>query len=251
MSRSGKFGSTILRFDTLESTNDYARNLAASGEDEGTVVIARRQTRGRGQHGRSWISPAGHGLYFSVILRPQVRAEGFGVLTLGAAVAVAESIAAFVHLKPDIKWPNDVLISGKKVCGILVESAIESGIVRYAILGIGVNVGQTIFPEEIAGTATSLTIESGVETRTEDFLPGLLDSLELWYRRSLNEPAGVLARWQELSSYARGCAVRVFGPDGEIEGVTEGLTDQGALIVRTITGERREIFSGEVSLRKL
>lgn len=241
---------TLHRFECLASTNDTAREMAAAGAPQGVVVVAGAQTAGRGQHGRSWASPAGQGLYLSAILRPAVKPDALAFITLAAAVAVAETIAAEFGVNPDIKWPNDVMLSGKKVCGILVESAIEGGTVRYGIVGIGLNVDQLEFPEEIADTATSLRIETGRQGAPQEVLPLILDHLEKWYGVALSSPIDVLTRWEELSTYARNCDVTVTLPDGIIEGVTAGLTDRGTLTIRTADGKTREVFSGEVTLRK-
>lgn len=244
-----RLGSAFLRFDTVSSTNDIAKELAASGAPEGLCVIAREQTSGRGRQGRSWSSPPGEGLYLSLILRPAIKAADSAVITLAAAVAVAEALAADFQVPGDIKWPNDVLASGRKICGILVESAIENNRLQYAVMGIGVNVAQRIFPPEIGESATSLSLETGRPVAPEDFLKPLLDRLERWYTTATARPDRVIARWEELSSYARGCAVRVESSAGSIEGVTRGLTAAGALVIELSNGETREIVSGEVSLR--
>ncbi|MEK6407060.1 MAG: biotin--[acetyl-CoA-carboxylase] ligase [Acidobacteriota bacterium] len=244
-----RLGSAFLRFDTVSSTNDIAKELAASGAPEGLCVIAREQTSGRGRQGRSWSSPPGEGLYLSLILRPAIKAADSAVITLAAAVAVAEALAADFQVPADIKWPNDVLASGRKICGILVESAIENNRLQYAVMGIGVNVAQRIFPPEIGESATSLSLETGRPVAPEDFLKPLLDRLERWYTTATARPDRVIARWEELSSYARGCAVRVESSAGSIEGVTRGLTAAGALVIELSNGETREIVSGEVSLR--
>lgn len=245
------FGSALLRFETVSSTNDIARDLAASGTPEGLCVIAREQTAGRGRQGRSWTSPAGEGLYVSVVLRPEIPAAESTIITLAAAVAVAETLTADFRMSVDIKWPNDVLASGRKVCGILVESAIENGRLQYAVMGIGVNVAQRFFPDEIRESATSLSLEIGRAVAPDDLLKPLLERLECWYAAATTQPDQVIARWEELSSYARDCAVRIEAPDGPIEGVTRGLTPRGALIVELNNGARREIVSGEVSLGKV
>jgi BirA family biotin operon repressor/biotin-[acetyl-CoA-carboxylase] ligase len=246
-----KLGSTLLRFDTVSSTNDVARELAASGTPEGHCVIAREQTAGRGRQGRSWSSPPGEGLYLSLILRPEIKAAESAVLTLAAAVAVAETFEVDFQMSADIKWPNDVLASGRKICGILTESAVENGRLQYAVMGIGVNIAQRSFTFEQGNSATSLSLETGREVAPEAFLKPLLERLEQWYRTASAQPDRVIARWEELSSYARGCRVRVESSDGSIEGVTRGLTPRGALIVELSDGETREIVSGEVSLRAL
>lgn len=242
-------GSTIVRFDRLSSTNDIARELAASGASEGLCVLAGEQTAGRGRQGRAWSSPAGEGLYLSVILRPEIKAARSAALTLAGAVAVAETIKLDFQIDCDIKWPNDVLASGKKISGILVESAIEKDNLQYAIMGIGVNVAQREFPHPINETATSILLETGRSITPEEFLRPLLDRLQRWYDMTLSEARKVLARWEELSSYARGCAVRVESSDWSIEGVTRGLSEVGGLIVELPGGELREVVSGEVSLR--
>jgi BirA family biotin operon repressor/biotin-[acetyl-CoA-carboxylase] ligase len=242
-------GSTILRFDSVASTNDVARELAASGAPEGICVLAREQTAGRGRQGRTWASPLGEGLYLSVILRPTIRAAQSPVLTLAAAVAVAETLELDFQVPADIKWPNDVMASGRKICGILVESAIERDRLQYAVMGIGLNVAQRAFPDEISRFATSLLIETGRSISPDDIVNPLLERLTAWYEVAVNEPAEVLARWEERSSYAQGCAVRVESSDWSIDGVTRGLTNTGALRVELANGEVREVFSGEVSLR--
>ena len=240
----------MLRFDSLPSTNDLAREMAQSGESEGTAVLARQQTAGRGRQGRSWASPPGEGLYVSLVLRPGIKPADSPVITLAAAIAVAETLEQDYRIPSDIKWPNDVLARGRKICGILVESAIEASKLLYAVMGIGVNLGQREFPEEIKETATSLLIESGQPVTPDDFLKPLLERLEYWYRQAIVEPSEVIARWEAVSSYAHNCVVRVESSDSIIEGTTRGLTAKGALVIEMGSGERREIVSGEVKLRK-
>ena len=246
-----KMGTPLLRYDSVSSTNDVARELAASGASEGTCILAREQTAGRGRQGRSWSSPPGEGLYLSLILRPRIKAADSGVITLAAAVAVAETLMLDFGVPADIKWPNDVLTSSRKICGILVESAIEGDRLQYAVMGIGVNVAQASFPHELADSATSLLIETGRKIAPEEFAEPLLERLERWYRTSTDQRDQVILRWEQLSSYARGRAVRVESSGDSIEGMTRGLTAGGALIVELDTGETREIVSGEVRLRKV
>jgi BirA family biotin operon repressor/biotin-[acetyl-CoA-carboxylase] ligase len=186
-----------------------------------------------------------------LILRSEIKAARSSIITLAAAVAVAETFSREFEVNADIKWPNDVLASGRKICGILVESAIEGERLAYSVMGIGVNLGQASFPEQIADSATSLLIETGRSVSPDSFLEPLLTGLERWYRTAIADPNQVIARWEQLSSYARGCRVRVESSEGVIEGVTHGLTPLGALIVGLGTGEKREIVSGEVSVRAL
>jgi BirA family transcriptional regulator, biotin operon repressor / biotin---[acetyl-CoA-carboxylase] ligase len=244
-----KMGTPLLRYDSVSSTNDVARELAASGASEGTCILAREQTAGRGRQGRSWSSPPGEGLYLSLILRPRIKAADSGVITLAAAVAVAETLMLDFDVPADIKWPNDVLTSSRKICGILVESAIENDRLQYAVMGMGVNVAERSFPGELAGSATSLFLETGNAFSPEDLVEPLLARLERWYAVATSKPGEVIARWEELSSYARGCAVRIESAEGPINGITCGLASSGALILELPDGEKREILSGEVSLR--
>lgn len=243
-------GSRVLRFERLPSTNDFAREMAASGAEEGVTVTAREQTAGRGRHGRNWSSPPGEGLYMSVVLRPDINPELSSVITLAAAVAVAETLKLDFQIEADIKWPNDVLASGRKICGILIEAAIEKERLLYAVMGIGVNIAQREFVEEIRDSATSMSIESGRLVAADEVLARLLSRLEPWYRRALKRQDEVIARWEEISTYAHGCAVSVETPDGLVEGLTHGLTAVGALIIETDKGQLREITSGEVKVRK-
>lgn len=242
-------GSRVLRFDSVTSTNEVARQMAFAGAEEGVAIVACRQTAGRGTKGRSWVSPAGDGLYLSLILRPQIKASEATVLTLAAAVAVAETLLIEFKAKPDIKWPNDVLLGGRKACGILVESASEGNDLTYAVLGIGVNLAQQEFPVEIRSTATSLMMETSRLVTPEDFLQPLLSRLNYWYDRMLAAPSQVLERYQELSSFARGCTVRAVIGEGQseavVEGVTRGVTSTGALMIET-EGRIRVLSSGVV-----
>src|ERR1700733_6540894 len=155
-----KLGSPLLEFDTLPSTNELAREMAVQGAVEGTTILAREQTAGRGRLGRTWTSAAGEGLYVSIILRPKVQPRRFSIMTLASAVAVAETLISEFAVTPDIKWPNDVLVSDRKVCGILLETATEGDKLEYAILGIGVNLGQPDFPDDIRESSTSLLLET-------------------------------------------------------------------------------------------
>lgn len=244
-----RLGSSVLRFDSVTSTNDVARQMAASGVEEGVAIVAREQTAGRGTKGREWSSPAGEGLYLSLVLRPAMKASDSTILTLAAAVGVAETLSDF-GAAPDIKWPNDVLLGSLKVCGILVESASEGARLAYAVLGIGVNLRQREFPVDVAGAATSLAIETGRVVNPEEFLLPLLSHLDRWYHAALTTPSEVLDRYRQLSSYTRGCAVRatVAERDGSlsIEGVTRGVTATGALMIETADGQIKLLSSGEV-----
>ena len=227
-------GTTVLRFDRLPSTNDLAREMAALGAEEGVAVTAREQTAGRGRMGRNWSSPAGEGLYLSLILRPQIKPDAAPMITLGAAVAVAETLKLDFQIEADIKWPNDVLASGRKICGILVETAIEKEQLLYAVMGIGINLTQREFPEDLRESATSILIESARPAESEEVIAALLSRLEHWYRKALTEPDQVIARWCALSTYAQDCAVSIETTEGVVEGITRGLAAGGALFGRGV-----------------
>jgi BirA family biotin operon repressor/biotin-[acetyl-CoA-carboxylase] ligase len=221
----------IVRFESVSSTMQAAGELAAGGCDSGTCVVADEQTAGLGRHGHSWHSERGVGLYMSVVLR---RAPAPAV-TLAMGIAAAEAIENATGLRPDLRWPNDLLLRGRKVAGILVES-----IPGALIVGIGVNVNHVAFPEEISGSATSLRIESGREHSKE----ALLEALLAWIDYYGNAPAAdVIGEFEARSSYARGRRVLV---DDAGEGVTDGLDDDGFLILRRRDGSRTTILAGGV-----
>jgi BirA family biotin operon repressor/biotin-[acetyl-CoA-carboxylase] ligase len=245
-----RLGSTLLRFDSVSSTNDLAREMAAEGASEGTAILAREQTAGRGRQGRSWSSPPGEGLYLSLVLRPNITPADSPVITLAAAVAVAETLSIDFNVAADIKWPNDVHARGRKICGVLVESAIEKGVLQYAVMGIGINLAQRDFPGDLEQSATSLFLETGEAIAPDDLLSPLLVRLDHWYAKAISRPADVISRWESLSTYARDCLVSVESSGDSIEGVTQGLAANGALKIRLGSGDVREIFSGEVKLRR-
>lgn len=239
----------IHHFTTLGSTNDYLKEQTDAPEF--TCVVADAQTAGRGRRTRTWVSPPGEGLYLSVLLRPAATAN-LSLLSLSAAVAVAEALAQYNVAGLDIKWPNDVLLAERKVCGILVEGASSGTNTLRIIIGIGVNLNQQNFPPELAETATSLALQLGHIVAVDEFRDRLLGLLAHWYaewRRSAGQ--SILARWQQLSSYARGQQVAVMLDDEQVEGVTMGLTKDGSLLVQTADGTLRAILAGEVTrLRK-
>lgn len=242
---------TILRFDTLESTNTEAVNQARRGADEGVCVIAARQTAGRGRHGRTWISDEGAGLYFSIVLRPVIEKRFLPLITLTAAVAVADTLRGLYDLKPDIKWVNDILIKGKKISGILAEmTETEKG--AAVIVGIGINLRHSNFPPEIAAIATSIEAETLQTPDLNELVRNLTRNFDRSYRilQSANGPPEIIRQWSVRSSYASGKAVRATLANEMVTGVTDGLEETGALRVKTDSGEVKIIQTGDVeSLR--
>lgn len=230
MQRIGRHLARIERFETVDSTMTVAARLAKEGCEHGTVVVADEQTAGIGRHGHAWHSERGTGLYVSIVLRVARPAP---VMMLALGLAAREAITKSSGLEPDLRWPNDVLIGGKKCAGILAQ--IEGDAV---IAGIGINVSQREFPAEFE--ATSLLLE-GARTDREELLTALLEAVDRYCAKDAEE---IRRLFEAASSYARGRRVRV--ESHEIEGVTQGLDASGFLIVKKDNGERATIFAGGV-----
>lgn len=241
-------GQTLHCSAELPSTNDRARELADEGAVHGEVVIAESQTAGRGRRGRTWSSPAGRNLYLSVILRPSLPPQRAPELTLVASVAACEACRK-AGVDTGIKWPNDLLVGGRKVAGILTELSAEADAVHWVILGLGVNLnsGPEDFPEGLRDVATSLAIERGQPVPRALFAAALLSELEQWL--DLHAAEGfepIRAAWRERS-VTLGREVRVDGDGGEIAGVAEDIDAAGALLVRSAAGLCR-VVAGDVRL---
>ncbi|MBV9211147.1 MAG: biotin--[acetyl-CoA-carboxylase] ligase, partial [Acidobacteria bacterium] len=216
---------------------------------EGLCVVAREQTRGRGRLGREWTSPAGAGLYFSIVLRPRLELRAWPLVTLMSALAVADALFETCRIETDIKWPNDILANGRKVCGILAET-VETNAGRALIVGIGINLKRGALPEELRGVATSIEEATGrVFDEEEALLRSLTHSIARRYdvlHRELGA-AKLLEEWAARSSYATGKRVRVSLSDEMFEGVTRGLASDGALRVETMAGSIRLVRAGDVT----
>lgn len=242
------FEPRIHHYFRIGSTNTIAMEAAGGGEPEGAVYLAEQQTAGRGRGGHSWESDQSVGIYCSVILRPQMSPADSLLLSLIAGLAVAESVEQMTGLHPDLRWPNDVLLGKRKVCGILTEMNAEPTQVRYVVIGIGLNVNHTSFSAELEPIATSLRIDSGREWSRVALTAALLKSLDSAYRKlvtgGIPARAEVLRTFEERSSFARSRNVRVGDKEG-YEGVTEGLDERGFLLVRTREG-LRTVLSGDV-----
>jgi len=222
-----------------------AARMAAAGCPYGTAVIADEQTAGQGRHGHSWHSERGAGLYVSVVLRLSLPPNSLPALTLALGLACAEAIARVCGLSPDLRWPNDVMIDGRKVAGILVQLADSAA--GVAIAGIGVNVNHERFPEELLAEATSLSLAAGSTQSREELLIVLLPAIDSFARMLLEGgPAPVLEMFTRHSSYACGRRVRVEQPGGALEGVTAGLNPAGFLILRGDDGSESLILAGGV-----
>jgi BirA family biotin operon repressor/biotin-[acetyl-CoA-carboxylase] ligase len=238
---------TIVSHDSLTSTNSEAARLALEGALEGLCIVALEQTAGRGRLGRKWSSPAGAGLYFSILLRPSIPIEQWPLLTLMAAVAVHDALIQACDLEADIKWPNDLTFEGKKLCGILAET-LETGEGRAVVIGIGLNLLTSAFPEDLLATAISLEEAMGEAPDREAILKSLLQFMTRYYEL-LHTTGGrqIIDAWCTCSSYASGKQVRVAAADEVFEGVTRGLEGDGALRVETAGGELKVVRAGDVT----
>jgi len=245
-------GRDIQVFEQTTSTNDVAEKFARDGVKEGAVVFAESQTKGRGRLGRKWLSPTRKGLWFSVLLRPELRPPETMQLMVASATALRRAIKTVAGLATDIKWPNDLLIGGKKVAGILTEMSADVDRVRHVILGIGVDVNQaaTEFPPELRKTATSLKIESGEEISRAGLAVEILRELDFDYARiRAGKFAAVADEW-EAACVTIGKNVTIHVGDRNFRGRAESLDDAGALSVRTEHGHLERITGGDVTLEK-
>jgi len=242
-------GNKIFYYSIIDSTNNEAKKLALSGAPSGSLVVAEGQTHGKGRLGREWSSSPGVGICASFILKPDITPPEAPRITLLTAVAVAEAIWEKAHIVAMIKWPNDILIQGKKVCGILTEMSSEPDSVNYIIVGIGINVNNDEFPEELQSKATSLKIEVGREINRIELMAGVLERMEYYYRSGLGPGFDkVIKRWRELSCNL-GKAVKIIGRKEIFEGIALDVDSNGALIVKKDNGEIVKVLSGDVSLR--
>jgi BirA family transcriptional regulator, biotin operon repressor / biotin---[acetyl-CoA-carboxylase] ligase len=243
------FDNQLHHFYKIGSTNTAAMAAAAEGIAEGSVFLAEEQTAGRGRGSNTWESERSAGIYCSVVLRPALPPSDVLVLTLAVGLAVRAALAQVeARVSVDLKWPNDVLIKGRKVCGILAEMHAEVTRVRHIVVGVGINVNQKSFPKEIEGEATSLRMETGKECSRVEVAAALLKSLDREYRILIEEPdaqRSILRRFEEQSSWARGKQVHIEGSAPRIEGTTQGLDERGFLQVRTAQGLQR-VLSGTV-----
>jgi BirA family biotin operon repressor/biotin-[acetyl-CoA-carboxylase] ligase len=238
-------------FETVESTNEEAARLAGAGVAEGTVVVADAQRRGRGRMGRRWDSPSRLGLYMSVVLRPPIAAHDAPVLSLVGAVAAAEAIERETGLAAKIKWPNDLVLRGLKVGGILGEVQTGAARVQAIILGIGINVNQTVtdFPVALRGRATSLRIEAGSAVDRGAMTRALCDSLDRWYDRFLSAQVGAILDEVRRRCLTVGCEVVAWCGGQPVRGLALEVDDSGALVIEDAAGRRHRLVAADVTLK--
>ena len=243
---------TLRLYDTLESTNTLAKELAKSGAPQGTVVIADRQTGGRGRMGRQFHSPAGQGIYLSVILRPGCRAEQLMHLTCAVAVAMCNAVEKAAGLRPQVKWINDLILGGRKVGGILTELSLDGAMVDFAVVGIGINCNQQAedFPAELREIAGSLTMAVGKSIDREALVAAMIDALYTLSTSLLSAKYAYMARYR-ADCITLGREVAVHSAAGTYSAVAEDVDDDGSLCVHLPDGTVRTVSSGEVSVRGL
>ena len=242
------FGKRFYHFFKTDSTNRVAMELGHAGEPEGAVVLAEEQTKGRGRMGHSWQSERAVGIYVTLLLRPKLAPVQAPLLTMMAGLSAQTAVQAVTGLAVDLKWPNDLMIHGKKVGGILTEMHAEPAQIRFVIVGIGLNVNQERFSGEVAATATSLRMETGKQQSRLELLVRLLREFESDYNRLLREGvASVVERFEALSSYAKDKRVRVTNGAESYAGVTVGLAPNGLLQVKRDDGSVVTVLAGDVT----
>lgn len=243
-------GKEMCTYKSLGSTNQEAKKLALEGLDNGAVIIADEQTAGKGRRGRTWVSPAGTGIWMSILLRPDIQPQNASMLTIVAGLAVCEVIREFTGLKAEIKWPNDIVLGGKKICGLLTEMNSEIDYINFIVVGIGINVNVESFPEELGHIATSLLLEGGQSYSRKMLVKRILERFERYYLEFLKtEDLRSI-----IESYNSHCVnidrqVRVISKHKELQGIVKEVTPKGELIVVDDEGTEHVIMSGEVSVR--
>jgi BirA family transcriptional regulator, biotin operon repressor / biotin---[acetyl-CoA-carboxylase] ligase len=242
------FEKKIYHFFRTDSTNRVALELGYAGEPEGAVVLAEEQTSGRGRAGRSWHSERATGIYVTLVLRPRISPVQAPLLTMMAGLSAHAAIQAQTGLRPDLKWPNDLMLGGKKLGGILTEMHADTSLVRFVIVGIGINVNQERFPGELSSVATSLRSETGKTQSRLELLARLLREFESDYKGFLRDgSSSVTERFARASSYALGKKVRVTNGNETYVGVTAGLRPEGLLQVQREDGNVVTVLAGDVT----
>ena len=242
----------VLYFDTIDSTNTKAQELAEKGYPSGTLVVADKQESGKGRRGRSWVSPSGTGIFMTLMIKPDINPNNASMLTLVAALAVAKAITSVTGEEALIKWPNDIVVNSKKVCGILTEMNAQFDYINHIVVGIGINVHNESFPEEISQMASSLMIEAGGKRfHRAQIIAETMSYFEQYYDTFLKtQDLSALVREYDELLVNRNKSVRVLDPKEPFDGKAMGITPKGELIVDTWEA-RKLVSSGEVSVRGL
>lgn len=243
-------GKALSYFDVTDSTNIQAKQQAENGAPHGLLVVADQQESGRGRRGKNWESPAGQDIYMTLLLRPKFTPDKASMLTLVMALAVTRAVEAECRVKAKIKWPNDIVVDGKKICGILTEMNTEPDYIQYVVIGVGINANQTEFPKELQQTASSLQLILGKEISRAALIECAMEEFEAAYERFCRsgDLSGLMEEYnQRLVSVGK--QVRVLDPQGEYTAISQGITAAGELLVTRDTGEIVRVYAGEVSVR--
>lgn len=244
-------GYQIIHMPCVDSTNEEAKRQADEGAIHGSVFWADRQSAGKGRRGREWVSESTENLYFTLLLRPELAPEKLSMLTLLMAQAVVQGLETTTDLQPRIKWPNDLVLGNKKVCGILSEMKLDGRKAAYCVIGVGINIGQKHFSEELRDKATSLELE-GVRIEAEILLKAVLEAFSSLYDTFMQSgDLGFIMDKYNAMLAGRNSQVRVLEPNGEYEGKSLGINSTGELLVERKDGTIQLIFAGEVSVRGL
>jgi BirA family biotin operon repressor/biotin-[acetyl-CoA-carboxylase] ligase len=243
------FGEEIVYLETIASTNSAAKKLAEEGAKNGTVVIAESQTGGRGRFGRSFYSPKGEGAFFSVIFRPKIDLSEASVITCFTAVAVCNGIENACGFRPKVKWTNDILLNSKKICGILTELSLtaETNLVDYIIIGIGLNINNKDFPEEIKDIATSLFIETKKEQKRASIVAHILDELDCILNNEWNKKERIEQYRKDMAILGK--EIFIITPNEKINATALDIAEDGSLIVRLKDETIKNINSGEITIK--
>ncbi|MCK4738930.1 MAG: biotin--[acetyl-CoA-carboxylase] ligase [Deltaproteobacteria bacterium] len=246
--KTSKIANNLLYFKELDSTNTKALQLAKEGATEGTTLIAETQSGGKGRLGKDWHSPPGVNIYTSIILRPKIAPQKAQSLTLMAAIAVAKTIEEFSPIKPSVKWPNDILVEGKKIAGILTEMSSETEQINHIALGIGINVNMKDqdFPNDICKTATSLAVLKGEKIDRAEVARALYSNVEKWYKVFLDtDLSSIIDTWLNYFT-SKGKKICVSGTP-PTEGICMGIDSDGALLIKNDDGTTKRVLSGEIT----
>lgn len=243
-------GKNLLYFDKIDSTNIEAKRQAEAGAPEGLLVVADSQMDGRGRRGRSWEAPEGVNIYMTLLLRPSFLPEQASMVTLVMALSTAQAIRRVSNLPAVIKWPNDIVVNGKKVVGILTELTMETDYIQYLVCGVGINVNQKKFSPVISEHATSLYLEGGKAFRRAELIAAVMERFEENYEIFCRQGDmyGLLGAYNELLVNCQK-QVRILDPKGEYEGVALGINRKGELLVKKADGTQEAVYAGEVSVR--
>lgn len=243
-------GKCLVYQKELESTNQTAIRLGREGAVHGTLVAADKQTGGRGRRGRTWESPAGKNLYFSLLLRPKLPINKISMLTLVMAHSVAKAIEKIADVQVGIKWPNDILIKGKKVCGILTEMHVEGGMAAHVIVGVGINVHPQDFKGELKDKAIALESACNKPVDRADLLANIMECFETDYEKFAKQGDMLpFLEYYHSRLLNKDAAVKVLDPKEPFEGIARGITVTGELLVEDQTGRIHQVYAGEVSVR--